>query len=214
MAFKLPRFDRNIEIVSDAKTASLVFHHWWQETIKRIETAITDVQTAQAAAAAAQTAANTAQTSANTAQTAANTAQTAATTAQTAANSAQTTANSVTTVAKLSNSGVTGCTLTATDAGSNVTISITAHTRTYADGAAVSVNSGSLTALAYSTTYYIYYDQASFAGGAVTYVSTTTQTTAAQTGNRHFVGEVTTPAAAAPATNGRTPRIPGFGNLD
>lgn len=114
----------------------------------------------------------------------------------------------------LANSYVTGLTITATDAGSDVTITISAHNRVYPqpDGTnvTVSVNGGSLTARAYSTQYWIYYDDASRAGGAVTYQTTTTATTAAQTGNRHSVGAVTTPAAAGPPAPGNVLQPPGY----
>jgi hypothetical protein len=112
---------------------------------------------------------------------------------------------------------VTGATITATDAGADVTITISAHTRHYPqpDGSTVdvAVSGGSLTGRAYSTTYYIYYDDPSRAGGAVTYQSTTSEATAAQIGDRHTVGGVTTPAAlGAPKTGGYT-RPPGPGQV-
>lgn len=99
-----------------------------------------------------------------------------------------------------------GSVLSASDAGANATIAIAAHTRNYGDGTNVSVSSGSLTGKSYSTAYYIYYNDASLAGGSVTYVATTSATTAApnKTSGRHFVGKVTTPAAAAPPTTGGT----------
>lgn len=123
------------------------------------------------------------------------TAQTAADAAQASADAAQSSAEGVETIAKLTGSGVTGVVINATDAGSDVSVTVSAHTRIYGDGSSVSVNSGSVTGLAYSTSYYIYYDQASFLGGAVTYLATTSDTTAAQVGSRHLVGQVTTPAA-------------------
>lgn len=110
----------------------------------------------------------------------------------------------------LQNSWVSGLTITATDAGADVTITISAHTRNYADGTSVAVTGGSLTGRAYSTLYYVYYDQASRAGGAVTYASTTSSTTAAQTGDRHTVGQVTTPAALGGPVGGYGPRAPGI----
>jgi hypothetical protein len=64
----------------------------------------------------------------------------------------------------------------------------------------VAVSGGTLTARAYSTDYFIYYDDPTRAGGAVTYQSTTSEATAAQIGDRHTVGEILTPAALAAAT--------------
>ena len=168
---------------------------WWQTFAKNIESEVGALAAADAANAAA-AAANAA-----------------AATATSAAASAQSTADSIQTEADLVNSYVTGLTLSATDAGSNATISISAHSRVYGDGTTVSVNSGSLTGQSYSTAYYIYYDQASRAGGAVTYASTTTAATSAQTGNRHFVGVITTPAAAAGPTSGYGVSPPGIGDV-
>ena len=91
--------------------------------------------------------------------------------------------------------------LTAHDAGTNVTINIAAHTM-QVGGTAVSNNSGSVTALSYSTLYYIYYDDASLAGGAVSYQATTTKTTAISGEGRFFVGSILTPKATAPDTVG------------
>lgn len=193
VAFKIPRFDRSLPIVEDNRTPTLPFHIWWDRAAKAIEQAITGIQSALEAAGIALDAAEV---------------------AQQAAADAQTAADSVGTVSKLSGSGVSGLTLTATDAGTDVTISISAHTRVYSDGTSVSVNAGNFTGMAYSTTYYIYYDDPTFAGGAVTYLTTTTQATAAQTNDRHLVGQVTTPAAGQPPEDGYKPAVPGFGGLE
>lgn len=147
------------------------------------------------------------------AQDAADTAHAAADAANTAASNAQTAADTVTADASLTNSYVTGLTLQGTDAGSDATVTISGHTRVYGDGTSVSVTGGNVAGLAYSTPYYIYYDQASRAGGAVTYQATTSQSTAAQTGDRHLVGLVTTPAALGGAVNGDGVLPPGVGNI-
>ncbi len=173
---------------------------WWQQVVEKIEAqevaqdaAITAIAAAQAAAAAANTAAATANAAAATAQTAATT---------------------VTDAQEIVNSYVSGATLTASDAGASATITISAHTRHYpqADGTTISVavNGGTLMGLAYSTAYWVYYDDATRAGGAVTYASTTNEGTSAQTGARHSVGAVTTPAAAGANTAGRAVRWPGY----
>ena len=141
----------------------------------------------------------------------------AVTAATVAANAAAATANSaamaVTEQSNLVSSYPTGATITGTDAGANVTVTVSAHTRVYADTSSVAVNGGSITALAYSTLYYIYYDDPTRVGGAVTYAATTSATTAAQTGDRHLVGSVTTPAAAAPPTGGQYVQPPGIGDI-
>ena len=193
------KLQRGVPIVDRNGQPTASFQLYWQQAIDGLQSQITAIADAQAAAAAANAAAAAA-------QTAADNADTAATSAQTAADEAN--ANTAITA-----SYVTGLTLTGTDAGSNVTVSISAHTRVYGDATSVSVSSGSVTALAYSTVYYIYYDQPSRAGGAVTYQATTSSATAAQTGDRHTVGSVTTPAAAAPPTDGNGVAPPGVGNI-
>lgn len=192
MALKLPRLQARTQITEGSGLPALSFHQWWDKFAKSIEDAFNHLDATVAAIAAAQAAAN------------------AANAAAAAANAA---AGDAAAQAAITNSGVTGVTITGSDAGSNATASITAHTRVYGNGTSVSVNSGSVTGLAYSTLYYIYYDQPSRAGGAVTYQATTSQATAAQTGNRHLVGSVTTPAALAGNTGGNYVGAPGLGSI-
>lgn len=191
MSFRLPRLPAS-------QPAWGLMQLWWQRVVEQIEAqetrqddAITAIQAAQAAADAANAAAAAANTAALTAQAA---------------------ADESASASSLSNSYVTGLTITAADAGADVTITISAHSRVYpqADGSnvTVAVDGGTLTGRAYSTAYYIFYDQASRAGGAVTYQSDTAAV--AQTGDRHSVGAVTTPAPAAPASNGNVLRPPGY----
>jgi hypothetical protein len=92
--------------------------------------------------------------------------------------------------------------LTATDAGSNATINIASFTMRTSSKGDISVSSGSITALSYSTLYYIYYDDGTLAGGSVTFHATTTKTTALQGTGRFYVGSIVTPAATAPNTVG------------
>jgi hypothetical protein len=97
-----------------------------------------------------------------------------------------------------------GTILAATDAGSDATITVSAHTRKYTDATAKAVSGGSITGLAYSTTYTVYYDQTSRAGGAVTYHATTDPNTglANAVAGRHWCGKITTPAAGGGGTSG------------
>lgn len=199
MAIKLPLFQSNAVLVDGKGKPSLLFHRWWQEVVKRVEDSFNSLEDIVLDIQAAQDAADTATA--------------AAAAAQGAADDAQAAADSAGTVSKLSGSGCAGISISATDAGTDATINISAHTRVYADGSSVSVNSGSLTGLLYSTLYYLYYDDGGFAGGAVTYQSTTNQALSAQTGVRHFVGQITTPAAAAPDNDGVYPTIPGHGQF-
>lgn len=160
---------------------------------------------AKALADAAQTQANTATTNAATAQTAANNAQTTANTASSDAATAQTTANTVKRDDSISTSWTSpGTILSATDAGSDATITIANHTRKYTDATSKSVTGGSITGLAYNTQYAVYYDQTSRNGGSVTYHATTDPNTglANAAAGRHFCGKITTPAAGGGATSG------------
>jgi hypothetical protein len=176
---------------------------WWQEVVEAIEAQEGRQDDAIAAIAAAQAAADAANT--------------AAAAADAAAASAQSTADDITAVNALGTSYVTGVTITATDAGADVTITVSAHTRHYPqpDGSTVdvAVSGGNLTGRAYSTTYYVYYDDAARAGGAVTYQTTTSEATAAQIGDRHTVGGVETPAAAGPPKTGGYTSPPGPGQI-
>jgi hypothetical protein len=105
--------------------------------------------------------------------------------------------------------------LSAADAGSDATITISAHSRRYGDANAISVTGGTLTGAAYSTDYGIYYDDTTASVTAPTYHKTTTLSNALNNyvAGRHCVGFVTTPAAAGAATTGgQTP--PASGAVD
>jgi len=82
--------------------------------------------------------------------------------------------------------------LTATDAGATATVSVAAFTMRVA-GTDISVNSGSITGLSFDTLYFVFYDDANFAGGAVTYQQSTTKETALSGAGRFFVGSIRTP---------------------
>lgn len=141
-------------------------------------------------------------------------AQAAADAATTAAGNAQGAADAAQQQTDLANSYVDANPLSASDAGSDATISIAAHSRIYGGGASVAVDAGSVTGLAYSTTYWVYYDDPARAGGAVVYQVTTSETVAAQTGDRHVVGAARTPAALAPPNTGAPVRPPGAGTVN
>lgn len=106
-----------------------------------------------------------------------------------------------------------GVTLTGTDAGSDATVTISAHTRIYGNGDTVAISSGSITGLAYSTTYGIYYDDSTLAVTSPTFLSTTTTSNSLPTANasRHHIGVITTPAASDPDTGGDPSSPPGGG---
>jgi len=186
MALRLDRLQRGDRIADSDGIISLFFQSLWQrvmETIERADTTQQEQIDAIAAANAAAAAANA------------------------AAVIAQGAADDAASVSQLTTSGVSGLTITATDAGADVTITISAHTRVYGDGTSVAVSGGTLLGRPYSTVLYLYYDDPTRAGGAVTYQSTTSQATGAQTGDRHSLGAVTTPAAAAGPVTG-SPNLP------
>ena len=207
MTLKLDRLQRSVSIVDSNGLPSSQFQRFWQgnaealeesnaqilEVLDQIASILGITEELNAAIAAAQDAADSANSAAADAQTAADTATAAADTA--ASESA------------LATSGTTGLTITATDAGSSVTVAISAHTRIYGNGASVAVSAGNVTGLSYSTTYYLYYSDPARAGGSVTFLASTSQGAAAQTGDIHSLGAVATPAAAAPPTDGR-PNLP------
>lgn len=208
MAFaKLPRLPLNVPLVvlrdaSGAVTgkgyASTEMQRWWQTVCERIE-AQEGAQDATIEALAAALALITA------AQVAADDAQTAATAAAASAATAQSAADDVASNSSLILGYVDPASiLTATDAGANATITIAGHNRIYGNGTTVAVTGAALTALAYSTSYAVYYDDLARAGGAVTYHATTDPIVAAAdivTG-RHFVGLVVTPAALGVPNDG------------
>ncbi|MES2905168.1 MAG: hypothetical protein V4696_13360 [Pseudomonadota bacterium] len=200
MAFRLPRLPRAVAIVDRIGIPVVAFQKWWQSVVEQIETALNSLIDTVALIAAAQAAAD----SANAA----------AATATAAAATAQGAADGANSVASLTNSGVTPNPLSATDAGANATITVAAHMRIYGDGATLAIaGPSSLTGLAYSTFYYVYYDDATRADTTPAYASTTSEATAAQTGDRHLVGSITTPAAAAPPNTGDEVRPPGLSSI-
>ena len=196
LKFKLSALDRAGSIVVQDGTPTHQFQQNWQNQGKAIEGAIQILAEAVDGILAAQTAAEAA-------NAAAVVAQDAAATAQVAAEAANDAAAAVGSEGTITASGTSGLTLTATDAGTDATVNISAHTRIYGDGSSVSVSAGSITGLAYSTDYWVFYDDPTRAGGAVTYQHSTDPADAVQTGDKHSVGAVTTPAAAAPDNNGK-----------
>ncbi len=188
MALRLQRLASNFKIANPDGTPTNAFILFWQNAMQQIEASINGVQDALDAAALADAAAASANAAAATATAAADT---------------------VTVDSAIANSTASGLTIGATDAGADATISISAHTREYGDGTSVAVNGGSVTGLAYSTSYWVVYSDPTRAGGAVTYTASTSVQGNGIPSGQHFVGAVTTPAAAAPPTTGNPVRPPG-----
>jgi hypothetical protein len=88
----------------------------------------------------------------------------------------------------------------ATESGGIVTVSISAFTMRTSSKGDISINSGSISALSPSTTYYIYYDDATLAGGTVSFSASTTKTDALNGVGRFYIGSVVTPATGSGLT--------------
>jgi len=202
MALKLDRLQSATSIVDAGGRPSVQFQVLIQNAWKAIEDAFNALADAVEAIQQAQAAADAANTAASNAQAAADNAGTAAANAQNAADQAAGTQ-------KLASSGTLGLTMTASDAGSDAEIMISAHTRVYGDGTSVAVAAGNVSGLSYSTTYHVYYDDPGFAGGTVTYQASTNAADAVQTGFTHSLGAIMTPAAAAPPSSGNPVLPPG-----
>lgn len=99
-----------------------------------------------------------------------------------------------------------GVTITGSDLGADAAINISAHTRLYGNGDMVAVDVGNVVSLAYSTGYFVSYDDPPRTGGAVTYFEITTNEADARSSptnpNRHYVGSIVTPGPGDPATTG------------
>jgi hypothetical protein len=137
---------RKLDRLNGSNDKGTAFQRLWQRNCETVEANFTDIS-GLVADLAAQLALITA---------AQNTANTAVTNAATA----QTSADTVKRDDAISTSWTSpGTILSATDAGSNATITIANHTRKYTDATSKSVTGSSITGLAYSTSYAVYYDQ-------------------------------------------------------
>ena len=94
--------------------------------------------------------------------------------------------------------------LTASSAGA---ITVAAHTRIYGNTSVV-VSGGSLSGFASGNYVTVYYQDPARAGGAVTYLGSTSAV--AQTGSTYIVGQVSIPAAGSPDATGPGPAAPGY----
>jgi hypothetical protein len=85
--------------------------------------------------------------------------------------------------------------LVASADATNATISIAAHTLQYGFGV-VSYNAGTIVGLAPSTNYFVYADDPNYAGGAVTYLATTSRQNVTANNGRYFIGAILTAISA------------------
>lgn len=85
--------------------------------------------------------------------------------------------------------------LTAVAGATTADITVSAHTL-HTDFGDISYNSGSILGLALNTRYYIYVQDPNNAGGAVTYIASTSKPNITANSGRYFVGTIVTPVAA------------------
>ena len=81
--------------------------------------------------------------------------------------------------------------LTSVDAGSSATINVASHLLVTPSGN-IAYNSGAITGLLYGTNYYVYAEDPTYAGGAVTYLASTTPATVIGGVGRYYVSSITT----------------------
>ena len=91
--------------------------------------------------------------------------------------------------------------LSATDAGSDVSIVIANFTMRTPE-ADISVTGSTLTARSFDTLYYVFYDDPTFAGGSVTFETSTTKEDAINDEGRFYVGSILTPVDGGFDTEG------------
>lgn len=210
MSVNIPRFQTTAQLVTEQYYPTVTFHIWWDTVARNIEGQFDDINGALTDIQQLQT--DLSNTVADLQQAVID-----IQTAQAAAEAAQTTADVVTRDDAITASYTApGTTLSASDAGTDATITIADHTRVYGDISNVAVTGGNVNGLNYSTTYYIYYDDINRNGGSVSYHATTNSNTALPTkaAGRHYVGKVVTPASGGTATSGGTSSPSGGGGID
>jgi hypothetical protein len=180
-----------LDRLNATNSKGIAFQKLWQKNCESLEGAIGDLTTQLAAIVAAQAAADAAQADATAAAREA---------------------------ARINSYPNPGSIVTAADVGTDCDIVIANHTRVYpvqgsVDVADVSITGATLHGKAFSTKYYIYYDDTTLAVTAPSFQATTAAATA-QVGaaaGRHFVGYVTTPADGGAGTTGEGGGTPGGG---
>ncbi len=194
MAFTLPRLPQTPPSYPQAQI-------WWQQVVDKAEAQealqdaiIADVQQAQADIIAAQTAITTTQTN--------------------QAAQLLLIEEAQRDIARIASYTAPTNTLTASDVGATAMISVAAHTRIYPGVVAdVAITAGSITGLAFSTKYGVYYDDATLAATSPTFIATTSivDSYVGAGASRHFVGVITTPADGGAASSGSGGTPPGGG---
>lgn len=181
MTHAIPKLRRDVKITENG-FPSFSYHRWWDELARNLDGTLDDIEEA-------------------------------VTQLQMAFEAIE---DSLKETARISSYPAPTVVLTAADVGADATITIADHTRVYPLKGPlqiedVDVIGGTITGLAFSTTYYVYYDDETLTDTTPTYVATTSLQDA-QVGaasGRHFVGRITTPADGAGNTTGTGPQPPG-----
>ena len=183
----LPPLPQGQQIVQSDGTASLAFTVLWQQLINQIGSSLTNIESILASIVAANAA------------------------AVAAAREA----------ARISSYTQPSSVLTAADVGTTATVTVAAHLRVYPVQGSIDVPdlmilSGAVAGLAFSTTYYIFYDDTTLTATAPNFVATTSLGTASVGAGpgRHFLGKIITPADGAANTTGTGGTPPGGGAGD
>jgi hypothetical protein len=148
---RVARDDQALDRLNPSNSSGLAFQKLWQKNCESVETAFDDIQSQLTQIIAAQA------------------------TATSAARES----------ARISSYPNPGSILSASDAGSNATITIAAHVRVYPVQGLIDVPDvtftnlpHNITGLAYSTLYFVYYDDTTLANTAPTFLTTTSAVTA------------------------------------
>jgi Flp pilus assembly protein TadG len=187
---KLPRLPANQKLINADGSATLTFSRWWQSIVEQVETAINgiialpEIQAAIAEAQAAADAANAA-----------------AAAASTAATNAQSSASANTSEQSLVNSGMEGFTPPAIKVNSAGAVTVANHNRRYGNSTlnpTVAVAGATFSTGGTSgDIIYVFYDDPTRAGGAVTYQYSMDPADTVQGGVRHSIGSVIVPSTGS-----------------
>lgn len=194
---RLPRLTLGQKIVNEDGTPTVAFQQYIQQFAVAIENTVNGIQQALDAAGIALDAAAVAQSAAD------NAASAAADATDAAAGSAAATAANAREQALVNSYIEPGAVLSATP----TMITVAAHTRMYADGTSKTVSGGTVAATGAGDTDYVSYSDPTRAGGAVSYLASTSPPV--QTGDIHVVGAIAIPTTGT-AEGGEGPRRPGY----
>lgn len=204
MALNIPKLQYNLPMTLDTGVPTQTFQRWWQEVADNITSNFNSLSQAVADIQTLQTQMNARISEISTLQTQMNARITEISTLQTQMNDRITEISNAVRDYSIGLGWMSpGSVLTSADNGTNANIVIANHTRKYGNSTSVAVTGATITG-AYGTLYYVYYDDPTRAGGAVTYHTDTNPNVAANNAasGRHYVGSITTAAAGGSATTG------------